>query len=179
MSEPGVPPHISQQPDQILEKPIVMGDLDAELKQNKRSVGKVTLGLGAAVLLVAAFFGGVATHAAIAKPAAQPTAQQGPGGGRFPGGYQGGGQNGQGGQGFRGGTIGTIEKIDGTTITVKTPDGREVKVSTSDSTQVRVTQEGKLTDLKQGQTVAVQGSTGSDGSVSAQTITQQPARTNG
>lgn len=187
MSEPQYPqqpvPQVPQgQPDQILDRPIVMGDLDTELKQNKRSVGKATIGLVAAVLLVGAFFGGVATHAALAKPAtttnnATPgngNGRQFPGGGQFPGGQ---GNNGQTpGGGFRGGTAGTIDHIDGTTVYVKTQNGSIVKVSTTDSTQVRITQQGKLSDLKPGETVLVQGNTGTDGTVSANAITQGQLR---
>lgn len=167
-------PFVSEQPDEILNRPPATGDLTAELKQTKRSVSKLTIGLIGAVLLAGAFFGGIATHAAVAdspQPAAQGARQQLP---RGTGGGQGtGGQNGQAGPR---GTIGTIDRIEGADIYVKTADGRTVKVSTSDSTQVRVSQEGRLSDLKQGEAVAVQGSTGSDGSVTAQTITQQPAR---
>lgn len=142
-------------------------DFNTELKSAKRGVGKLTLGLGAAVLLVAAFFGGVATHAAIAKPTEAAAQQnQRPGGGRqFPG-------AGQGNQNGLRGTAGTIDHVDGTEVYVKTQDGRTVKVSTSDSTRVRLSQEGKLSDLKQGSTVIVQGSTASDGTVTAQTITE-------
>jgi hypothetical protein len=190
MSQPEPPypqepvPQVPQgQPDQILDRPIVMGDLDAELKQNKRSVGKVTIGLVAAVLLVGAFFGGVATHAALAKPAATTqnnaapgNGRQFPGGGQFPGGT-GQGNNGQGpGAGFRGGTAGTIDHIDGTTVYVKTQNGSVVKVSTTDSTQVRLTQQGKVADLKPGETVIVQGDTGTDGTVAANAITQGQLR---
>lgn len=69
-----------------------------------------------------------------------------------------------------------MEKVDGSTVTVKTMQGSEVTVSTSDSTTVGVTQPGKLSDLKPGQTVTVQGRTGSDGSVTAQAIVAQPGR---
>jgi hypothetical protein len=166
------------QPEEILNRPVANVDLASELKKNKRSFGKVTLGLGGAVLLVGAFFGGVATHAAVAKPAPAAAAQNGrqPGTGRFGGGQGGGtgqGQNGQGNPGgFRGGTAGTIDHVDGTDVYVKTQDGKVVKVSTSDTTQVRITQQGKLSDLKNGQNVIVQGQTGQDGTVSAQAITE-------
>ncbi len=59
---------------------------------------------------------------------------------------------------------------------VKTAQGTDVKVSTSDSTTVGVTQQGKLSDLKPGSTVVVQGQAGDDGTVAAQAITQQAAR---
>ena len=59
---------------------------------------------------------------------------------------------------------------------VKTAQGTDVKVSTSDSTTVGVTQPGKLSDLKPGATVVVQGQAGDDGTVTAQAITQQAGR---
>jgi cytochrome c-type biogenesis protein CcmE len=61
-------------------------------------------------------------------------------------------------------------------VYVKTAQGTDVKVSTSDSTTVGVTQQGKLADLKPGATVVVQGQAGSDGTVTAQAITQEAAR---
>jgi hypothetical protein len=167
MSEP-------QPQDDLLNQPVATEDLSAELKQNKRSMSKLTLGLLAAVVVVAAFFGGIATHAAIADDKTPQAAGPGGGGRQFNFNGPGGGGGGQGQQGR--GTVGTVEKIEGTDIYVKTPDGRTVKVSTSDATKVRVNKEGALSDLQQGQTVVVQGSAGSDGTVSAQTITQTPAR---
>jgi hypothetical protein len=169
MSEPQNPAE-HQQPEQILDQPVIIGDFNAELKKTKRGVGKVTLGLGAAVLLVASFFGGIATHAAIAKPAAAAPAQQRtPGANRqLPPGAAPGGQ----GAAARG-TAGAVDHIDGTDVYVKTQDGKTVKVSTSDTTRVRISQDGKLADLKPGSTVVVQGNTGSDGTVTAQTITEQ------
>ena len=159
-------------PEQILDRPVVMGDFDAELKKSKRGFGKVTVGLVGAVLLVGAFFGGIATHAAIAKPAAASSNQQNPARGNGNGRQVPGGAGGQNGQNGQRGTVGTIDHIDGTDVYVKTQDGRTVKVSTSDTTRVRISQDGKVSDLKPGSTVAVQGNTGSDGTVTAQTITE-------
>ena len=70
----------------------------------------------------------------------------------------------------------TDDHVDGTTVYVKTAQGTDVKVSTSDSTTVGVTQQGKLSDLKPGSTVVVQGQAGDDGTVAAQAITQQATR---
>ncbi|HEU5469831.1 MAG TPA: hypothetical protein VFV67_04205 [Actinophytocola sp.] len=161
--------------EDLLNRPVATGDLTTELKANKRSMSKLTIGLAVAVVVVAAFFGGIATHAAIADDN-QPVA--GPGGGRFFNGPGGGG--GQGGpQGANRGTIGTVEKVEGTDVYVKRPDGSTVKVTTSDSTEVRVNKEGALSDLAQGQTVVVQGEAGQDGTVKAETISQSPARLGG
>ncbi|GAB3911226.1 hypothetical protein GCM10029964_116580 [Kibdelosporangium lantanae] len=188
-----------QPPDQVIGAP-VGGDIDKELTQAKRGVGKVTIGLGVAVLVVAAFFGGIWVHSATASSNAPAAA--GPNGrGNFPrGGGQGGGapgtgqggapggQGGQGGQGGAGGfgrgTIGTIDHIDGTTVYVKTQNGTVVKVNTTDQTKVDITQPGKVTDLKQGDNVIVQAQRGANGAggtggnnteVTAQNITTRPA----
>lgn len=175
-----------QPPDQVIGAP-VGGDIDKELTQARRGVGKVTIGLGVAVLVVAAFFGGIWVHSATASsstPAAAGPNGARPGGGGFRGGQGGapgtgtpgqGGQGGQNGGGFRGGTAGTIDHIDGTTVYVKMQNGTVVKVSTTDQTKVDVTQPGKLTDLKQGDNVIVQGQRGADNtSVTAQNITTRP-----
>lgn len=151
-------------------------DLATELTKAKRPVNRVTLVLAGAVLLGGAFFGGIATHAAVADEP-QPQANR-PNQGRF------GGPGGQGGQGgpqgqLARGTIGTIDRIEGADIYLKAPDGREIKVSTSDSTEVRVSQEGALTDLAAGDTVAVLGETGGDGTVTAEQINEQPLRPRG
>jgi preprotein translocase subunit YajC len=120
----------------------------------------------------AAFFGGVAAHAAVADDPRDVARR--PDGRVFGPGPAGPGQPGQGGA-LRG-TIGTIDRVEGTDVYLKTPDGRTVKVSTSDSTRVRVSRDGALSDLEQGQTVAVQGGVNGDGTVTAETITQQPVR---
>ncbi|MGW7535931.1 DUF5666 domain-containing protein [Amycolatopsis sp. NPDC054798] len=157
----------ARSPEDLIAEPAVQGDLTAELKQVARPFGKLTLVLAGLLVLALAFAGGAWTHAAFgpssgasgarpATPAGQPGA-----GGRAAGGR---------------GTVGTVEKVDGSTVTVKTMQGSEVTVSTSDSTTVGVTQPGKLSDLKPGQTVTVQGRTGSDGSVTAQAIVAQPGR---
>ncbi|MFD8497148.1 hypothetical protein [Amycolatopsis sp. NPDC059657] len=161
-------------PEEIVASPAVAGDLDKEMKAVAKPFGKVTLILGGILVIAVAFGGGAWTHSALAG-SSTPTrggAQARPSGqAQAPGGRQG---------GFgRGGTAGTVERVDGSTVYVKTAQGTEVAVSTSDSTTVNVTQPGKLTDLKAGVTVLVQGQAGADGKVTAQSITQQPARAGG
>ncbi|GLY51107.1 hypothetical protein [Lentzea sp. NBRC 102530] len=149
-------------------------DLSAELKERKAGVGKTTVILGVAVLAIVAFVGGVFVQKSFGAgetPTRQNAAgRQFPGGGTPPS-----GTNRQGGGQFGRGTIGTIDHVDGTTVYVKTQNGQVVKVSTSDSTKVEIFSEGKLSDLKAGQQVVVQGQAGSDGTVNGQTITQRPA----
>ncbi len=145
--------------------------LAQELKDAKGGIGKPTIVLSAAVLVVAAFFGGVWANKSFGSPApaAAPPSQGG--------GLRGNGGNGANGGGFGGrGTAGTIDHVDGTTVYVKTNNGTVVKVSTSDSTKVLLTKPGALTDLTAGTTVTVQGQADSSGTVSAQTITQRPGQ---
>ncbi|HEX8868802.1 MAG TPA: hypothetical protein VF821_24290 [Lentzea sp.] len=150
-------------------------DISAELKERKSGVGKTTMILGVAVLAIVAFVGGVFVQKSFGSTQT-PTRQNA--GRQFPGGNGGtppSGQNRPNGGNFGRGTIGTIDHVDGTTVYVKTQNGQVVKVSTSDSTKVQITSDGKLTDLKAGQQVVVQGQAGSDGTVTGQTITQRPA----
>jgi hypothetical protein len=163
--------------EQIVASPAVEGDLNAEMRRAAKPFSRTTLVLAGLVVLAIAFGGGAWTHAAFGSASSTPTRPAG-----AQSGIQGGtGQTGGTGQGgFRGaggrGTTGTVDHVDGTTVYVKTAQGTDVKVSTSDSTTVGVTQQGKLSDLKPGSTVVVQGQAGDDGTVAAQAITQQAAR---
>jgi hypothetical protein len=162
-------------PEDIVAEPAVAGDLTAELQQVARPFGKATLVLAGLLVLALAFAGGAWTHAAFG-PSSGSSGSSGAraaGGTGGTGGFGGSGAGPSGAGGARG-TVGTVEKVDGSTITVRTRQGDEVAVSTSDTTKVGVTQPGKLSDLKAGQTVSVQGKRGSDGSVAAQSITAQP-----
>ncbi|MFB9927867.1 DUF5666 domain-containing protein [Amycolatopsis halotolerans] len=170
------PPEEPARPEELIAEPAVQGDLTAELKQVARPFGKPTLVLAGLLVLALAFAGGAWTHAAFGSSSGSSSARTAAG----PGTGAASGQQGAGGFGGRTaggrGTVGTVEKVDGSTVTLKTVQGSEVTVSTSDSTTVGVTQPGKLSDLKPGQTVTVQGRTGSDGSVTAQAIVAQPGR---
>ncbi|WP_326567952.1 hypothetical protein VSH64_40080 [Amycolatopsis rhabdoformis] len=189
-------------PEEIVAAPAVEGDLNQEMKRVAKPFGKPTFILAGLLVIALSFAGGAWTHSAFGSgsgggggAAARAGGQQGTARGGFGGrgtqqgtgqegagaGQQGSGQQGTGGfTGARGGsgrgTVGTVEKVDGTTVTLKTAQGTDVTVSTSDSTTVGLTQPGKLSDLKPGATVTVQGRPGSDGTVAAQAIVQQPAR---
>lgn len=96
--------------------------------------------------------------------------------GQFASGQFGPGQGtgtGQQGGDFSGGfTSGTIVSIDGTTITVKASDGTQKTVTTSDTTKVTKTSASSVGALKKGETITVIGEAGSDGSVTAATISE-------
>lgn len=159
--------------EEIVASPAVDGDLNAEMRRAAKPFSRTTLVLAGLVVLAVAFGGGAWTHAAFGSSSSStPTRPSGTQAGTQGGQQQGGGFRGAGGRG----TTGTVDHVDGTTVYVKTAQGTEVKVSTSDSTTVGVTQQGKLSDLKPGATVVVQGQAGEDGTVTAQAITQQAAR---
>ena len=65
---------------------------------------------------------------------------------------------------------GDITAIDDKSITVKTTDGSSKIVIYSETTKFNRTQEGKVSDLKNGERVMIFGTTNSDGSVTAQNI---------
>jgi preprotein translocase subunit YajC len=70
----------------------------------------------------------------------------------------------------RGGTFGTVEKIEGNMLTVKAPDGSTVQVVISDQTTIQKMAQGDLNDITIGSSVSVTGDRKSDGSVAATTI---------
>jgi hypothetical protein len=164
--------------EEIVASPANPGDLDKEMKQVAQPFGKATLWLGAIVVLAVAFGGGAWTHSALAGPSTPAAPARAAQAGQGQGGQPGTGRQGAGG-GLGRGTTGTIDRVDGTTVYVKTAQGAEVAVSTSDTTTVSVATPGKVADLKPGTTIVVQGAAGEDGKVTAQSITQSPARAGG
>ncbi|GLW28433.1 hypothetical protein Areg01_13730 [Actinoplanes regularis] len=150
-----------------------------------------TIGLGVAVLLMGGFLGGVYSQKEWGQSS---TAASGFPGGRsgggfptglsasgFPGGGNlGGGGNSGAGQGSTGGTgttdagtTGTVKLVNGTTIYVQTADGTVVTVNTDGKTTVSTAKKGKLADVKAGDSITVKGATGSDGAVTATSLTSQ------
>src|SRR5579862_266018 len=71
-----------------------------------------------------------------------------------------------------GGTFGTVKLVDGNIVYVQTASGGIVQVSTSTATKVTISSAGKVKDLLPGETVIVQGTTQSNGSISATSISQ-------
>jgi hypothetical protein len=154
---------------ELLENSPFQGDLDAELAPRPKRVKLpgVTLWLGAGVVAVAGFLGGVQAHKSWGDSsgtgtAASPAATGNRGGGGF-----GGGGGGQG-----GGTTGTVTKVVGDTVYLKTTDGKTVKVKTGDTTKITLSGTGKAKDLKSGASIVVRGETASDGTVTATTVTE-------
>ena len=67
-------------------------------------------------------------------------------------------------------TSGTVAYLDGNTLYVTNSEGNTVKVKTSSSTSVTKTVKTKLKGIYPGETVTVTGATGSNGTVSAESI---------
>ncbi|MFI1990299.1 hypothetical protein [Actinoplanes sp. NPDC020271] len=161
----------------------------------KKWWNKGTIGLGVAVLLMGGFLGGIysqkqwgtSTTATSGFPGG---GTRGSGGGNFPGGlsasgFPGGGNFGGGtgtgtGTGTGSGTTaaaadttGTVKLVSGTTIYVQTADGTVVTVNTDGRTTVATAKKGKITDVRTGDSITVKGATGSDGAVTATSVTSQ------
>jgi hypothetical protein len=77
----------------------------------------------------------------------------------------------------RGGTIGTIEKIEGNIITLKTVNGKSVSVVTSSDTTFQKMTSGSVKDLKTGDNITVSGETKDDGTVQATNVFMTPIMT--
>jgi hypothetical protein len=81
------------------------------------------------------------------------------------------GQTGKQGNSMGAGPVsGEITALDETTVTIKTQDGSSKIVIYSTSTKVNKTSEGSKSDLKVGEKVTAIGSTSTDGTVTAQSI---------
>jgi hypothetical protein len=106
--------------------------------------------------------------------------QRGGAAGRFGGaggqfGGAGGGRFGAG--GANGGSrpvVGLIDSLDNNSLTIKMPDGSSKIVILSNSTTVNKQTTGSKDDLKQGENVMVMGTTNSDGSVTATSVSLNP-----
>ncbi|GAA0960763.1 hypothetical protein GCM10009550_52380 [Actinocorallia libanotica] len=167
-------------PREVLDEPPFEGTLEEALaaRPPRAKIPLVTLCLGAGVVAVAGFIGGVhadrqwggdggdASTTAPGRPGSStrggfPGApgRQDQGGGLpgSPGGRQPGGQD-QDGR-FPGGraTTGTVSEVSGATVEVRTSDGRTVEVKVGDGTRVTTTREGSVEDIQPGAAVTVRG----------------------
>jgi hypothetical protein len=144
----------------------------------KRWWNRGTVGLGVALLLMGGFLGGVQAQKQWGTSA---TAASG-----FPAGRTGGGgfprTGASGAPGAFGpettapsaassGTTGKVKLVNGKTIYVETADGTVVTVKTDTRTTVSTATKGKLSDVKAGQSITVEGSAAEDGSVTATEVT--------
>ncbi|RKR87685.1 hypothetical protein BDK92_1977 [Micromonospora pisi] len=168
-------------------------DLAGELAAvaGRRWWNRATLYLGAVVLLIGGFVGGVQVQKSYGDPpGGGPAAATGRGGQRGAGGFAGfpggGSANRPGGTGTATGsaaapgaeagaapdTTGTVKLVDGGTVYLQTADGSLITVRTSADTAVAVARAGSLADLKPGDTVTVVGPN-SAGTVTATKVTAE------
>jgi len=192
----GEPPRQSAPPDEALaeadedrygaaEEPLTQGaewlDEAPELPRRPRSrlLAPVPLALLGVLLLACGFIGGVliekgqspsagASGSAAATGFAARLAALGTGAGASAGGAS----AGAGGlpSGFTRPTSGTVAYVSGSTLYVTEPEGNTVKVTTSPATTVSKQVKGHVDGIHPGETVAVSGSTTSNGTLSAETI---------
>ncbi len=160
-------------------------DLTEQLaaRANRPWATRSTMAMAALVLVVGGFLAGaqVQKHFGVSGTGTggAPTGvtRSGLGGGGY-GGYGGSGLGGNaaggnaaGGNAASGNAItGTVKMVDGNTVYVQTAGGQTVIVHTSSTTSVN--QPGSVADLTSGAQVTVNGQTGSDGSVTATSITK-------
>ena len=77
--------------------------------------------------------------------------------------------------GGQGGMLfGQIEEIGDGVLTVTDNNGKQTKVTVTDTTLIEKQASVKLTDLAQGETVMVSGSTGTDGTITARSVQVAP-----
>jgi hypothetical protein len=76
-----------------------------------------------------------------------------------------------------GDTSGTVSSVSGKTIYLKSTSGDTVKVTLSSATKVSKSQTVSSDSLRPGDTIVVTGVTGSDGTISAATVTDSGAST--
>lgn len=149
-----------------------------ERKAPRLKATRVTLALAAGLLLVIGFVGGSLAQKQWGK---RPTASNpfatgnNRNGGNFPGGlgasgFPGAGRGNGTGTGGSAPITGTVKLVDGTTVYIVTSDGQVLTVKTGSSTTV--SQPGSLSNLTAGSTVSITGQTGSDGTVTASSITK-------
>jgi hypothetical protein len=168
-------------------------EVDADLLPagSRGPMTRMTALLGVAVVAAAAFGAGVAVqkHHDAALTSATTGAQaagfggggfrgQGGQGGGFGGGRQNGGQGGGAGAGAVGAgaattpvVVGQVVSVRGNTLVVRNFGGRTITVTIPEGTTVTRSTTVGLKDLKAGTSVAVQGSTGADGTVTATSVT--------
>ncbi|GIH28749.1 hypothetical protein Aph01nite_70590 [Acrocarpospora phusangensis] len=167
-------------PGELLETSPYGDDLDRELMARpvRARTSKLTVTLAAGVVLMAGVLLGIQAQKLWggsgdrqAMIAGLLAGQGGQAGGL----RQGGGQR-QGGQGGFGGalagtTFGTVKLVDGDKIYVEA-DGGTTVVTTNGDTKIQISKEGKVTDLKPGSTVIVQGERDAEGNVAATSVSE-------
>jgi hypothetical protein len=143
----------------------------------KRWWNSGTVGLGVALLLMGGFLGGVQAQKQWGTSAE--AASGFPTGGTGRAGFPRTGASGAPGAfgqestttAAGSGTTGKVKLVNGKTIYVETADGTVVTVKTDGTTTISTAAKGKLSDVKAGQSITVEGAAAADGSVTATKVT--------
>ncbi|PZG16675.1 hypothetical protein C1I95_17080 [Micromonospora craterilacus] len=158
--------------------PAAQHDLTTELAAAapKRWWNRTTLVLGALLLAVGGFLGGVQAQLAWGTSGAGDPGRPGGFTGAFPtampsgfGGF--GGEQTRSGADQAAATTGTVKLVDGSTLYLETADGTLVTVRTDDETEVRRSTASQLAKIKAGDRVSVAGGPITDGALTATSIT--------
>ncbi len=142
----------------------------------RKRAHRLTYVLGGLALVAIGTLGGITIqkHEGSSTTTASPT---GANAGNFAGGRgAGGGAPGAGGgAGGAGATVGTVKLIDGNSMYVTETNGTVVKVAINAASQLTKTDPATIKDVTPGETVIVRGTTATDGSVTATSVTASPA----
>lgn len=128
--------------------------------------------VGAVVLGVACFYGGMVYGQSQSASARTQAGRFGNGQGGYV--FQGRGGNGQG-NAQGGGGFGQITEIGDGYMVIADNNGNQTRVTVTDTTLIEKNASVELTDLSTGETVMVSGSTASDGSITARNVQVAPA----
>jgi hypothetical protein len=151
-------------------------ELELPRRSRRKLATPLTAALAAVLIAALGFIGGARVQKAsgAATPAAGAGFNRPPGGG-FGGGGGAGGGGGGGGGGAAGAasdaTVGSVANVDGKTLYVTDANGNTIRVKTTGSSKVTRTAVSKAADVHPGDTVIVQGSKSSSGTLTATSIT--------
>jgi len=142
------------------------GDKTPELPPKKKSAARF---ITPVLALVAAIGIGVLGGVFIGQSTASAVGPAGANGQGFPGG----GTRPDGATGGMGNlTSGTVVSVDGDTIVLELEDGSQVTVTAGSDTAITTTDEADVSDLTEGDTLAVSGEADDDGNVTATSISE-------
>ncbi|WP_051324572.1 hypothetical protein [Candidatus Solirubrobacter pratensis] len=154
-------------------------ELELPRRPRRKLVTPLTASLTAVLLAALGFIGGVQMQKSSGSTPSTGGAAAGgfargggAGGGGAAGGRAGGGAGfGGGGAGGADATTGSVANVDGKTLYVTDSSGNTIRVKTTGSSKVTRTATSKATDVHPGDTVIVQGTKSSSGTVTATSIT--------
>jgi hypothetical protein len=138
-------------------------------RPRRRWWGRKTAALAAAILCAATFYAGIRVEKGqLSTATTTPTAvasSAGAGHAGFAGGAPGG----------SGASIGTVSSVDGNTIYLTDTSGDTVKVTLSSATKITKSESTSKTSVRPGDTVVIQGAKGSNGTVTATSVSDSGA----